>query len=150
MKPMCRRCGGCCRAVLLSFSPQQLQDSYRAWRKWRNKKTESIIILADIFLVYPMLTYLGEFVTEGYTRYVYECKHLSHEVVRGKKVAKCSLGDDRPNLCKSYPYYNHSQAIEMGLKPENANPGYIKGCGYNSDPKHGSTPAELRKKAKAK
>lgn len=140
----CVRTGMCCNSVLLSFSPRQLRESYRAWR---DSKTEDIIRLQDIYLIFPMLEgkCRGKYTSpNGTTRYVYgPCANLGTEQIDGKLVAKCRIHADRPKLCSGYPLYDQEQQVRMGNSVPNPNPGYMKGCGYNADKEVGKSTEDL-------
>jgi Fe-S-cluster containining protein len=124
----------------LNFSPRQLRESFRAWR---DSKTNDIIQLSNIWMIYPMLEgrCRGKYVDHtGRVKYVYgPCKNLAYDEVKKDgaevvvRVARCSIHEDRPDLCRGYPYYNHEQKIEMSADPPKDSPGYMKGCGYNAD-----------------
>lgn len=141
----CVRTGMCCNYVLLSYSPRQLRESYRAWKD--SKEGVGIVQLQEIYLIFPMLEgrCRGKFKgNAGYLRYVYgPCANLGTEEVGGKLVAKCRIHADRPNLCRGYPLYNQTQQVHMGDSIPNPNPGYMKGCGYNQDKDVGNSPEKL-------
>ena len=67
------RCrGDCCRVFYLPVSPEELEAAYYRWQVAQQQrgvefmsKTRGIAakdsIIADIHLIYPMVTYLGKF-----------------------------------------------------------------------------------------
>lgn len=118
--PKSSRCTGhCCTALYLPFSPEQLRDSYERWR-WSGTPLykggltpESTSIYTDIYLVAPMLTYLGflkktplksvnptddELLGKSVGGHYYSCKHFDHK----KKI--CTIYEIRPQMCQGYPY----------------------------------------------
>ena len=146
-QPACKRTGMCCEHVLLSVSPSQLRRDYELWVN--NSITYGQARFTDVHVIFPML--------EGRCRgkwrnphdkslhYVYgPCKNLTHEMIERDgeqvRVAGCSIHAHRPGLCRNYPYYRSTRALEMGATPENANPGYMQGCGYNAQADAGWAP----------
>ena len=119
---MTSRCTGhCCLTFTLPFSPEQLQDAYERWQRQGtaeiNKaglKSVDTKIWQDIWLIAPMVTYLGFFKKPpvkvvnptdnellgkpGKGGHYYSCKHFD----RKKKV--CTIYEIRPSLCRRYPY----------------------------------------------
>lgn len=151
----CARTGLCCEYVLLDFSPRQLRESYVAWK---NRKKQ-MIRLADIDMIWPMLASRcrGKFTSRGaragdpkYTKYVYgPCKHFRRVRQDGTLVGECTIHAHRPALCSGYPYYEENRAARMSDGPPPANPGYMRGCGFNPDSRAGHStedfsPAKLR------
>jgi Fe-S-cluster containining protein len=91
-------------------------------------------------LIFPMLEgrCRGKFGAGTKWKYVYgPCKHLV--AADGKDCAFCSIHDDRPSMCKGYPYYSTAQAVMMGALLPDVNPGYMQGCGYNASADAGKT-----------
>ena len=144
--PACMRTGMCCETVLMAFSPKQLRDTYRAWRDGKIEGS-GLIHLKDIDIVYPMLQgrCRGKRTTSAGTRYVFgPCKHLAHDTVDGREIASCSIHEDRPQLCRGFPYYSAPQELRNGPHADvMQNPGYMKGCGYNADPGVGLVTADV-------
>jgi Fe-S-cluster containining protein len=129
----CRRCGSCCKSILLHLSPRQIREGYDGWKK----QISGVIAFQDIFLIAPMVMGLcrGKIREGKGFRYVYgPCRHL----IIGDKSCRCAIHSIRPELCKGYPYYAHIQSVKMGLRKD-WNEGYIKGCGYNEDKDIGFT-----------
>lgn len=141
----CNRSGCCCETLPLDFSPRQLRDSYEAW--FDNSGSDGRIVkLKEIFLIYPMLEgrCRGKIVQDGAVKYVYgPCKNLDFELVDGKRLAKCSIHENRPSLCRGYPYYSTEYSPRMSLELPVTNPGYMRGCGYNADSGAGRTREEI-------
>lgn len=139
-EPGCARTGGCCRNILLEWSPRQLREAYRAWRD----SLPDVTRLQGIELIYPMLAGRcrgKKRYPSGAVRFVYgPCKHLA---VDPGGLAACSIHADRPSLCRGYPTYQDPQKVQMGERPAPTNPGYMRGCGYNRDPQAGSTDADF-------
>lgn len=143
----CKRCGFCCRYVLLTVSPSHLRRDYEAWIN--SFKTEFGSVyggrLNEIHLLWPMLidSCRGKWQNphDKSWHYVYSCNFLGEErVVQDGEIrvlARCKIRDIRPHMCQGYPYYTRPRDVLMGAKQEHENPGYIKGCGYNSSPKGG-------------
>jgi len=146
--PACGRSGLCCEFVLLSHSPSQLRTSYRSWVT-DGKEGGDVSRLEGIHLIFPMLEgrCRGKYVAkDGGTRYVYgPCKNFAREKGQGKKPGKgiCTIHDNRPALCRGYPYYQNPQTVQMGERRKDDNPGYMRGCGYNSDRKAGHAPSDF-------
>ncbi len=71
---------------------------------------KSKLIIQDIHLIYPMVKYLGEFDAASAPvkmmdllhpqdkHHYYTCKHFDTE---GRN---CTIYDDRPSMCREYPY----------------------------------------------
>jgi hypothetical protein len=143
-KPECGRSGQCCHFVLLDMSPRRLWEDYADWSKNPNLKYSDAraIHFDDIHLVYPMLTghCRGKWVNPhcGTVRYVYGCKHISLK----EDESVCTIHEIRPQMCRAYPFYG-KQPMEMGAVAQDANPGYMRGCGYNTDPDAGFSPGDI-------
>lgn len=105
------RKGKCCRKFCLPLSIGQLKKDYETWHKgdkeyvWSGK---TFGITQDIDLIYPMVTPLGDGKIQHIDParncksskgiYHYTCKHLD------KKSSRCSIYENRPRMCKLYPY----------------------------------------------
>jgi len=147
--PACIRTGMCCENVLLALSPRQLREGFRNWRDDKPNTTR----LTDIWLIAPMLEgrcrgkYLLPSSRPGCPKFKYvygPCKNLAYEDgPKGKRMATCTIHEDRPHLCRGYPMYGAQESVEMRADAVNHNPGYMKGCGYNADPKDGTAPEEF-------
>lgn len=141
----CRRCGTCCESVSIPHPPAELRRRFEADEPYSNEQGSE---RRDIRTVYPMLKgrcrgklVWGEPGDEDYcVRYVYgPCAHLSYEAADGKRQAKCALHgrDEKPVMCSGFPFYG-------GYIPLNeANPAYVRGCGYNLDPTTGMSGGEI-------
>jgi Fe-S-cluster containining protein len=111
----CKRCGCCCENVAISLSPKELKKNYEAWIAG-NKKIEHY---EEIYLLYPMLEYKRY--NKKYYRYVYKCKFLKYEYIgcknrlatrHDKKIAICSIQDNKPKMCKKY---GMEEKLSMGI-----------------------------------
>ena len=93
----------CCRRFQLDYSPEKLRGMYEEWLEAYQEGQEIRPLLTDIFLVYPMLIYLGAFKSDVHgnecvqTLHHYTCKHLDRE------AGYCTIYDIRPAICKNYP-----------------------------------------------
>ena len=110
------RCTGhCCEVFSLPFSPDELRTAYHRWKinagntkpipMAGNETTKTIF--ADIYLIAPMVKYLGfrtapmkAVVQNGRPRaaHYYTCKNFD------KKTRKCTIYEIRPQMCREYPY----------------------------------------------
>lgn len=139
--PACLRTGRCCETVLLTLSPRQLKAYYMNWVNGGPPPE-----LFEVWLIYPMLAgrARGKLVVENRTFYVYgPCKNLEFELKGGVALGKCSIHEDRPAMCRSYPYGH-------GVETDSSRPGaaqgekaWMRGCGYKADPEKGTSPAEV-------
>ena len=85
----CQDCrGNCCLKFTINHSPEKIKQLYLEWRDQGVKNT-------DVYLIYPMLIYLGKEGTGDNVNYFYTCKHLTR---RGE----CEIYDIRPEMCKVY------------------------------------------------
>lgn len=138
--PACMRTGMCCETILLSHSPRTLRESYE---RWFGKRSDEGTKFDHIYLIYPMLLNRcrGKFITEnGHFRYVYgPCRNLDHDA---QGLPTCAIHDNRPSLCRGYPDYDKGTELKMGVSA--GNPGYMRGCGYNEDPKVGLSASEMK------
>jgi len=112
-----KTCGGaCCRRFILVQSPEELKQEYEAWLRNPGVGTLNYpgmdgtnkfqSIHAEIYLIYPMLIYLGYCEFEAYNpkkktpgrfSHHYSCKH--HDV----KTGLCTIYEHRPYMCRRYP-----------------------------------------------
>lgn len=123
-------CGGaCCRRFIISKSPEELKEEYEAWlragpgssfqylgmtgklcaNKLGGNNERYVSIHAEIYLIYPMLVYLGAHnwdpatgpskrYPKGHSKsHHYTCKH--HDA----KTGLCSIYEIRPYMCRRYP-----------------------------------------------
>lgn len=136
----CARSGGCCMSVLLPYSPAELRASFR---RARGTGSDVTVKLEDIEIVYPMLAGLcrGKYKRDdGKFQYVYgPCKHFLQGDALAGRLPGCVIHEDRPKLCSGYPLYERPEQIAMSAGSLGWNPGYMKGCGYNTDPNAGDT-----------
>lgn len=103
MSDRCR--GHCCRHFTLPFSPEELQENYRAWRNGEEKDANGRESMSDIFLIAPMVRHLGLRTRnplaildqEHEPRHYYSCKHLEPN-------GDCGIYAARPQMCREYPY----------------------------------------------
>lgn len=131
----CHRCGSCCEYIGIPLSPRELQQ-----------KAQSTFASPDIQTIYAMLQgrCKGK-IQESFDKkphYFYgPCLHLSYEL--GSRKAVCGLHgkDEKPWMCKNYPFYQGK------FQPHDTeNPGYMQGCGYNLDRFSGESPKALDSK----
>jgi len=108
----CLKCGKCCKEIPIEHSPKRLKEYYLDWRLRKKKEPD---ILMDIWLLYPMLRYLGR---RRYGRYLYRCIHLT-------KGNLCDINSIKPDMCKGYPWYGEKES-ERKLSSLT-----ILKCGYN-------------------
>lgn len=116
---MYNRCmGECCKDIGLKISPEEFKGSYLKWvlnsgdanidTVVMTVKNEDIKIdrdLSEIYLLYPMLTYIKKDYchpeSDGKKQdciiYHYTCKHFDNK----NKV--CTIYNIRPYMCRSYP-----------------------------------------------
>jgi Fe-S-cluster containining protein len=135
-EPACLRTGQCCRTIPIHLSPRQLREAYRGWRDGTLPPQKPPI--EDIHLLFPMLgdRCLGKKVAvleDGSRSFIYlygPCRNL----IEGP-VPACGIHEDKPAMCRRYPYYDGTRS---------ANPGYMRGCGFNLDPQAGLTADEHR------
>lgn len=115
-------CGGaCCRRFVLQYSPEELRNEYEAWLRSSDKvefqqtvmtgsrsrsNYERITLHGEIYLIYPMLIYLGYNDWEpnnpgikipGQRCHHYTCKHFD------TKTNLCTIYEIRPLMCRNYP-----------------------------------------------
>jgi len=116
--PNCKRRGYCCKDVRLAESPDILKKAYEYWKKSKTIDPN----FSEIFLIYPMLTFLFENQQEDLP-YHYHCKHFMHEQ---DGTPACSIHPIRPRMCRDFPFYNDVEHLdrEGPLSP-------YEGCGYN-------------------
>jgi len=126
----CKRCGRCCEKVGIGYSPKELKQGYFAWLYQDNAKmlkkhrVEHVQRMSEIFLLYPMLTYIGKSHTVNW--YYYRCKHFIRDK-KGRGV--CTINDIKPDMCADFPYYRGYKNVRIGQAPDA--PSSYKGCGYN-------------------
>jgi len=114
----CKRCGTCCRDVRLAESPELLEKAYGYWKKTKQIDPN----FSEIYLIYPMLTFLFENQNEDLP-YHYACKHYT---IDAQGLPACSIHPVRPRMCKDFPYYEDVSHLQ---EEENLSP--YEGCGYN-------------------
>jgi len=114
----CKRCGKCCQDVRLAESPDLLEKAYGYWKKTKQIDPD----FSEIYLIYPMLTFLYEDPKEDLP-YHYHCKHYT---VDNLGLPACSIHHIRPRMCKGFPYYEDVSHLQ---EEENLSP--YEGCGYN-------------------
>lgn len=134
----CNRTGGCCRFILLDYSPEEIQKAYEEWIKETTGRRQ----IQDIHLIYPMLAgrYRGVLDRDGIKKHVYgPCKNLEQK----DGIAFCSIHENRPRMCSGYPHYESKREVFMSATPPQENPGYMRGCGYNSNPDSGWSEEEI-------
>lgn len=113
-------CGGkCCERFVIPFSPEDLREMYQGWlvsgthsspvmskrhqdshSNYRDTRRDP-----EIYLLYPMLKYLGFKYTEPCNprkklkngSHQYTCKHYD------KKTKLCTIYEIRPRMCRDYP-----------------------------------------------
>jgi Fe-S-cluster containining protein len=125
------RCTGqCCKAFSLPYSPEELKQQYEAWKLGSRAtdglrmrgvassfdRHDSLSIITggsdpEIYLIYPMLEYLGQMKenplplinpmpknlsSDWPGMHMYSCKHFDDE----EKV--CTIYDNRPSMCRRY------------------------------------------------
>lgn len=123
-------CGGaCCKRFVLPYSPDELKEQYRAWLVGsrdghaspvlqkrgdlgnqgfglaRHYRDEHLYVDPEIYLIYPMLIYLGHEnfepcrpgVRTKKRAHHYTCKHFD------KKTASCTIYENRPLMCRRFP-----------------------------------------------
>jgi Fe-S-cluster containining protein len=119
MKP--KTCGGaCCRRFILQASPEELKMQYEAWLlsghhgdfNYETKRIRRglgdrghVNISPEIYLLYPMLGYLGYHDWDpcnpkkhhSIKSHHYTCKH--HD----SKTGLCTIYEFRPFMCRNYP-----------------------------------------------
>jgi Fe-S-cluster containining protein len=136
----CCRSGQCCQVILLSSSPGEMEREYRRWLFSGNDAVEARSRqMSDIHLLYPMLsgTCRGKWKHPDHSepRYVYgPCRHFQKDP-DGKAV--CLIHHVKPYMCYAFPFYRTGRQTEMAAQALGPNPGYMRGCGYNTDPKDG-------------
>jgi len=114
----CLKCGRCCNSILLGYSPNQLKKFYLDWRLQRKNKEGKIIHLEDIWLLYPMLRFIGFKTKRG--SYLYRCIHLT----KFNRRYICDIHFIKPKMCKDYPYKT------KGMRRVNLD---IIECGFNQE-----------------
>lgn len=128
--PKVKGCGGaCCKRFILPYSPDELKEQYHAWlvgnrdghgsvvlRKRgelpdrtfglsRHYVDDQVAVDPEIYLLYPMLIYLGycNFEPKAPRKktkarsHHYTCKHFD------KKTKLCTIYDERPLMCRRFP-----------------------------------------------
>ena len=105
---MADRCTGhCCKSFNLPFSPTELRERYC---NWLCKSGESVVEMGpqDIFLIYPMVRYLGlikpphSCFNETEEGHYYTCVHFNRSP--DGDGGDCAIYDIRPAMCREYPY----------------------------------------------
>jgi Fe-S-cluster containining protein len=120
-KPESRCTGHCCRMFFLPYSPDQLREEYQRWLRTDGDAVihkghigygQAKPLLAEIHLIYPMVIHLSESYPDGYAMvnprdvdpeevsagHFYTCKHLD------RTTDNCTIYEDRPGMCRDYPY----------------------------------------------
>lgn len=127
-----KSCGGdCCKRFVLPYSPKELEEYYRAWvigggykgshpipqkrgttpegdGKFglsRSYYEDHIAVDPEIYLLFPMLIYLGYENFEpcrprkrlDIRMHHYTCKHFD------KKAGLCTIYEHRPLMCRRFP-----------------------------------------------
>lgn len=100
-----------------------------------------VVTYEDVYLIFPMLEgrCRGKKQAKFGLKYVYgPCAHFAWEIgPDGVGLGGCKIHEDKPRMCSGYPYYGRVAEMTMGAMPP-ANPGVLKGCGYNADPNAGN------------
>lgn len=117
MTKKAKSCGGaCCRRFIIQSSPEELKKEYEAWLRnpgpghfqfeTMEGRTAEKYVHAEIYLIYPMLIYLGRCEANAYApnkktpgqfSHHYTCKH--HDA----KTGLCTIYEYRPFMCRHYP-----------------------------------------------
>ena len=122
---MSRCTGHCCQTFTLPLGPDELMDIYRRWADPMRKDGQGFPdrTLSDIHLIAPMVTYLGFFLEPPvkvvntvvpHAAHYYSCKHFNRE----KKI--CTIYEDRPGMCRDYPYGRKCNYAECTWSEEKA------------------------------
>jgi len=130
----CARTGQCCELIMLDHSPRLIRESYENW-KYSKPNT---VQYQDIELMYPMLAgrCKGKKDFGGTMKYIYgPCRNFDRDE---KGLPLCAIHQNKPRMCSGYPHYQTPIAVVMNTKT-NDNPGWFRGCGFNSDPSYGGT-----------
>lgn len=97
------RCTGhCCQRFTLPLSPDEIRENYDAWRAQKSEDSNKRVPLEDIWLLAPMVRYLGFLHSDSNGdpspegRHWYRCVHLQD--------GNCSIYEHRPRMCREYPY----------------------------------------------
>lgn len=99
--------GDCCRRFTIPYSPDEIAENYRAWQacELNGDQGEDRLghrIVEEIWLIAPMLRYIGERNTTPAGKKLdspchwYTCVHFD-----GKD---CGIYKIRPKMCRDYPY----------------------------------------------
>jgi len=122
MRVKINRCSGhCCTEFCLPYSPDQLWAFYDYWLRARGcdsevplemNESKSLVLMRDIFLVAPMVEYLGFGIstqkklnpsdesllgTAEIKAHRYRCRHFC------SGLKKCMIYEHRPQMCRNYP-----------------------------------------------
>jgi Fe-S-cluster containining protein len=143
----CARTGLCCRILGLPVSPRALRENYETWLAGCQDQSwpDGFTVFQDVWLLFPMLTgrCVGkERIDDGADtptwRYFYgPCRFLGVELDDHIPRATCGIHRHKPSMCRDYPHYDFRQTD---------NPGQMLGCGYNRDPRFGTTERQIRER----
>lgn len=106
----CNRCGVCCEALYLDYSPArklwQINQSDRHFEGMTHMES-----VRDAQMVADMLEPTGEVSHEG--RHIYRCTYFKRD---DAGLGVCTVYDKRPRMCSRFPY---------------GKPATFKGCTWN-------------------
>lgn len=127
--------GGCCRDFTLPFTPEQLDEHYETWMKFKETgKHEGKTLYQDIPIIYSMLIFLrtdnynlnGEYETKKPVHH-YTCRHHDSE------TGKCKIYLMRPHFCRTFP--DGTKNLESRVVSFEVGTCQYAGCTFKQKPK---------------
>lgn len=100
---MSRCTGHCCKKFPLPCTPEELKENYRAWVNSEPQDKNGREMIAEIWLIAPMVRKIAERDIGAY----YTCAHHQPN-------GDCAIYDIRPRMCSEYPYGNPCEHIDKG------------------------------------
>jgi len=121
---ICEMCGSCCKAIILGESRDSMRLQYWKEHKSNNHASNKPKHDKDFILKYWRPITLKEAIKRNPILkewnldggFAYECTLL--------KDGKCSSHDDRPKVCKDFPFYYRKKKYAINYNP---NCSYMKG-----------------------
>jgi Fe-S-cluster containining protein len=106
----------------MQYSPKEIWEMYD---RWKAETSGYRVLVSDIHIVAPMLSYLGEslYDCDGLTleepKHFYTCKHFD------STTGNCGIYEHRPLMCRDYPYGNTCRYLDCTMRdPSNAREDY--------------------------
>jgi Fe-S-cluster containining protein len=117
----CKKCGSCCKAIRIEISPLEFHIEREKVKRGLKPKFKDMDICSKYF---KLITKKEAFEINSELK-EWECvDKLSFFKCNALKNNKCSIHDNKPEVCHGFPYYNNKK-LHPGFKF------YNKNCGYN-------------------